>query len=144
MPLDCQLFSVCNNQSSLSLSTFCLCPCAPFMCMCGAAHILVFMGILCVCMCVCLCVCVFMCLIVMFYPLKEHSVALRTIAPFIINYRTLSTAFKEIECASVNEPFLLVSEVLCVSPWQLVILESSFSQVCVRCMYVRHSLRCGM
>ena len=59
---------------------------------------------------------------------KEYPFVVKTIAPFVVNYRTLSTAFKEIECAIVNEPFLLVSEVVCASPWQLVILESSFNQ----------------
>ena len=54
-----------------------------------------------------------------------------TVKPFDVTYKLMSTNFKIIDLVSFDEPFLLVTEIHCLSPWKLYIHNSSLDLVCV-------------
>ena len=49
--------------------------------------------------------------------------------PFDVTYRLMSTKFKVIDAVSFDEPFILVTEIHCLSPWKLYIHNSSLDLV---------------
>ena len=60
---------------------------------------------------------------------QEHSLKIQSVKPFDINCKLMSTSFQEIEKVVYEQPFILVADVNCTSPWQLSIITSQFEQV---------------
>jgi hypothetical protein len=56
---------------------------------------------------------------------KSFSFPVSTVKPFDVTYRLMSTKFKVIDAVSFDEPFILVTEIHCLSPWKLYIHNSS-------------------
>ncbi len=49
--------------------------------------------------------------------------------PFELVYKLMSTSFQLIESVIYEQPFVLVTEVQCTSPWKLSIVSSQLKQV---------------
>ena len=64
-------------------------------------------------------------------PSQSHSATVKIAKPFDMIYKLLSTDFKPLGTYQVvyDEPFVLMTEIHCTSPWQLVIQSSQFHQV---------------
>lgn len=68
---------------------------------------------------------------------QNHTVSIQCVKPFELAYKLLSTSFQTIDSLIYEQPFVLVTEVQCTSPWQLNIVSSQLDQVCAIYMYVR-------
>lgn len=53
------------------------------------------------------------------------------VRPFELVYKLMTTKFKLIDNISYGSPFILMTELSCTSPWQLLIVESKLEPVCV-------------
>lgn len=53
------------------------------------------------------------------------------VKPFELVYKLMNTKFKLIESIGYGSPFILMTEVSCTSPWQLLIVEAKFEPVCM-------------
>ena len=62
-----------------------------------------------------------------------------TVKPFDVTYKLMSTKFKVVDSVSFDEPFLLVTEIHCLSPWKLYIHNSSLNLVRM-CIYIYQHL----
>ena len=64
-------------------------------------------------------------------PSQSHSATVKIAKPFDMIYKLLSTDFKPLGAYQVvyDEPFVLMTEIHCTSPWQLIIQSSQFHQV---------------
>ncbi len=62
-------------------------------------------------------------------PLQDHTVTIQSAKPFKLVYKLMSTSFQLIESVIYEQPFVLVTEVQCTSPWQLSIVSSQLEQV---------------
>lgn len=62
---------------------------------------------------------------------QSHSATIKIAKPFDMIYKLLSTDFKPLGAYQVvyDEPFVLMTEIHCTSPWQLIIQSSQFHQV---------------
>ena len=63
--------------------------------------------------------------------LQSHSATVKIAKPFDMIYKLLSTDFKPLGTYQIvyDEPFVLMTEIHCTSPWQLIIQSSQFNQV---------------
>ncbi len=52
---------------------------------------------------------------------------METVKPFEFTYRLMNMNFKIIDSVNFEEPFVLLTEIHCTSPWQLLIVGSHFS-----------------
>lgn len=62
--------------------------------------------------------------------IQHHSEVMETVKPFELVYKLMTTKFKLIEAISYGSPFILMTEVSCTSPWQLLVVEAKFKPVC--------------
>jgi hypothetical protein len=60
---------------------------------------------------------------------KSLTVPVTTVKPFEVTYKLMSTKLKVIDAVNFDEPFLLVTEIHCLSPWKLLIHSSSLDLV---------------
>ena len=66
-----------------------------------------------------------------------HSETLQITKPFDLAYKLMNMRFKPTDYVLYDEPFVLVTEIHCTSPWQLHIAASQFHPVCeVKCVSV--------
>jgi hypothetical protein len=57
---------------------------------------------------------------------KSYTFPVTTIKPFDVTYKLMNTKFKAIDVVNFDEPFVLVTEIHCLSPWKLYIDNTSF------------------
>ena len=62
---------------------------------------------------------------------------MQTVKPFDVTYKMLNAKLQPLDSIFIGEPFVLMIELQSTSPWQLHIVKSFFTQVCVcMCMCV--------
>ena len=54
---------------------------------------------------------------------------IQTVKPFDVTYKLMNKKFKIIDTIGFDEPFILMTEIFCTSPWQLLIVGSHFNPV---------------
>lgn len=58
---------------------------------------------------------------------------IQTVKPFDVTYKLMNKKFKIIDTIGFDEPFILMTEIFCTSPWQLLIVGSHFNPVLSHC-----------
>jgi len=51
----------------------------------------------------------------------------QTVKPFDVTYKLMNSKFKPIDTIGFDEPFILMTEIHCTSPWQLLVVGSHFN-----------------